>query len=348
MKQNKTFWSKTFIKTLISLFIFSLVFSSAALAQKKSKKQQARQKQAKQQKQEKPKPEGKPIMWERVKISQRDLFYGPGGKAMLPDLSRITFIKEEKGGHNKKYRIKDGAGRTWVAKLGREAQSETAAVRLMWALGYKTEINYLVPTITIPGKGTFKNVRLEARPDDIERLDEWKWKENPFIGTKEFQGLKIMQVFLTNWDIVDVQNKILQVDGANGKELHYIISDLGGTFGKLGNNNLPVIYRLGRKTNKPSAYIKTSLVREVENGRVKLSYKGKNRWLFKDITVEQADWLARLLLQLTDKQIRDAFRAANYSQGDIDTLTKAVKNKISELSRVTSEENFALLNLSYE
>lgn len=128
---------------------------------------------------------------------------------MRPDLRKITFIEEEKGGHNKKYRIKDGSGRIWVAKLGREAQPETAAVRLLWALGYKTEINYLVPTITIPGKGTFRNVRLEARPANVERVDEWKWKDNPFIGTKELQGLKIMMVFFNNWDIVDIQNKIL-------------------------------------------------------------------------------------------------------------------------------------------
>jgi hypothetical protein len=327
-----------------------MAFSSAAFAQqssKKSKNTQKTQKTQKQKKDEKPLPAGKPIMWERVKISQRDLFYGPGGKEMMPDLSSITFIKEEKGGHNKKFRIKDGSGRTWVAKLGREAQPETAAVRLVWALGYKTEINYLVPTLTIPGKGTFKNVRLEARPDNIDRVAEWKWRDNPFVGTKEIQGLKIMQVFLTNWDLVDVQNQILQVEGRNGTELHYIISDLGATFGKLGNNNLPVIYRLGRKTNKPSAYKKTKLIREVEDNRVVLSYKGKNRGLFKDITIADAEWLSRLLLQLSDKQIRDAFRAANYSPGDIETLTAAVKSKISELSRVTTEERYGL-NLSYD
>ncbi|MEO7673126.1 MAG: hypothetical protein ABIU09_03490, partial [Pyrinomonadaceae bacterium] len=144
---------------------------------------------------------GKAIMWERVNISGRDLFDGPGGKAMRPDVSKVQFIKEEKGGHNKKYRIKDGAGNVWVAKLGREAQPETSAVRLMWGLGYKTEINYLVPTLTIPGKGTFNNVRLEARPANVKRLGEWKWADNPFVGTNELQGLKMMMVFMTNWDV---------------------------------------------------------------------------------------------------------------------------------------------------
>lgn len=81
---------------------------------------------------------GRAVMWEKVNIADRDLYAGPGGKKMRPDLSRIEFIKEEKGGHNKKYRIKDGSGRIWVAKLGREARPETAAVRLLWGLGYKT------------------------------------------------------------------------------------------------------------------------------------------------------------------------------------------------------------------
>ena len=80
---------------------------------------------------------------------------------MKPDLRRIRFIKEEKSGHSKKFRIRDAAGREWVAKVGREAQSETAAVRLVWAVGYESEINYLVPRLTIPGQGTFENVRLE-------------------------------------------------------------------------------------------------------------------------------------------------------------------------------------------
>lgn len=289
-----------------------------------------------QDKKAKPLPNGKAVMWEKVNIKGRDLLHGPGGRNMMPDLSSVTFIKEEKKGHNKKYRIKDGSGRTWVAKLGREAQPETATVRLLWALGYKTEINYLVPSITIPGKGTFKNVRLEARPDDIERLDEWKWKENPFNGTRELQGLKMMMVFFNNWDVLDLQNQVLEVDGKHGTELHYIVSDLGSTLGRLGNNNFPIIYRLGRSTNKPNHYSKSKFIKGAKDGEVILAYKGKNRGLFKHIKVEHGRWLADLLMELEDRQIRDAFRAANYSPGDIDILTGAVKRRISDLDRATA------------
>lgn len=273
----------------------------------------------------------KPVLWERVDIGQRDLFDGPGGSRMRPALDRVEFIEEEKGGSSKKYRIRDARGREWVAKIDKESQPETVSVRLLWGLGYKTEINYLAPTINIPGKGTFQNVRLEARPSDVERVGRWKWKENPFSGTKEFKGLKVMMAFLNNWDLKDGNTMILD----NGRDLEYVVSDLGATFGNYGSNNFPVIWRIGRSINKPLHYSKSKFIDEVEDGVVDFAYKGKRNEIFRDITVNEARWITELLLQLSDKQIRDAFRAANYTPNEINILTRAVKNRILELDRAT-------------
>lgn len=276
-----------------------------------------------------------PVLWQDVNTSELDLYHGPGGAAMQPDLRKVTFIEEEKQGHNKKYRIKDAKGQIWVAKLGREAQPETAAVRLLYGLGYKTEINYLAPTITIPGHGTHKNVRLEARPESIERLDEWKWKENPFIGTNELQALKIMMVFLTNWDLLDLQNKVLRVNNNGTVEHHFVISDLGATFGKLGNNNLPFFFRLGRKTNDPGTWYEAGFVKGVEGGIIDFDFKGKGRSLMDDITVGQGRWLATRLAMLSDKQLTDAFRAANYSPDEVKLMKEGYKARLEELDKAT-------------
>ena len=281
------------------------------------------------------------VMWEKVNVAGRDLFFGPGGKEMLPDLSEISFIKEEKAGHTKKYRIKDGKGQIWIAKLGREARPETVAVRLLYGLGYKTDINYLVPKLTIPNIGTFENVRLETRSKNVRSLGNWKWLDNPFRGTNELQGLKIMMVFMTNWDVLDIQNDILEATTADGKENQYIVSDLGATFGRLGNNNFPLFFRFGRTTGKPFDFAKTKLIRKVKNGKIELSYKGKNRDIFKNITIENAKWLYALLSKLSDKQIADAFRAANYSPSETEIYTKAVKNKIAELAVIAEDKGTA-------
>jgi hypothetical protein len=275
------------------------------------------------------------VLWEAVDISQQNLLLGPGGEEMRPDLRRVTFVEKKKGGYSTKYEIKDGAGKVWVAKVGKEAQSETAAVRLIWALGYKSEINYLVPQLTIPGVGTFQNVRLEARPDDIKRTSTWQWEQNPFVGTNELQGLKIMMALVNNWDLKTDNNVILEI--GSDRKIHYIVSDLGVSFGKLPGSSFPLFRWVGRSRNVPADYSKTKFIEGVKNDRIDLHYNGKKPKLFGDITVENGRWLADLLKQLRDEQIADAFRAANYTESEINVLAREVKERIASLDSATRQ-----------
>ena len=275
-------------------------------------------------------PTGTPILWRKPNdIRSRDLFLGPKGSRMQPDLRKITFLKEETGGYSKKYRVRDGSGREWVAKIGKEAQSETSAVRLLWGIGYFTEINYLVPRVTIPGKGTFTNVRFEARPDSWKRAGEWKWKQNPFVATPEYQGLKIMMALINNWDLKDSNNVLIQTHGNGGNQLYYVISDLGATFGHASTT--PLLWRFTRDRNNPKSYAKSDFLEKVKGNRVQLHFGGKNRGLMNNITVDDAIWLGSWLAQLSDAQLRDAFRAANYRPDQIDQLTREVRSRTNEL-----------------
>jgi hypothetical protein len=142
----------------------------------------------------------------------------------------------------------------------------------------------------------------------------------------------MMMVFLNNWDVLDLQNKVLHTDG----ELYYIVSDLGSTFGKLGSNNLPVVYRIGRSTGNPEDYMKTKFIDGVENNVIDVAYRGKNRDLFQGFSTKNALWLSGLLGRLSDKQIRDAFRAARYSPDEIEQFVSGVKTRISELKRAAN------------
>jgi hypothetical protein len=282
-------------------------------------------------------PAGTAVLWtEPTDIGSRNLLIGPGGEAMRPDVSRVTFIKEEKGGYSKKYRVKDAKGRVWVAKIGKEAQSETAAVRLVWAAGYVTEVNYLVPSITIDGKGTFENVRLEARPENVERFDEWMWTSNPFAGKRELQGLKVLMALMENWDLKDENNKIIAVQRGGRTELHYIVSDLGTTFGKTGGQNGPVAFfkKVKGSRNEPGDYVNDKFINGVNGNIVHLDYDGKNGEMMRDVTVEDARWVGGLLSRLSDAQIQDAFRAANYTPDQVRMLSDAVRKRINELVKL--------------
>ncbi|HEY9283277.1 MAG TPA: hypothetical protein VIP46_07475 [Pyrinomonadaceae bacterium] len=303
--------------------VLALVPANAALGQKDDKKK-------------KQPPTGTPVLWrEHADVSSLNLLDGPGGAEMRPDISKLTFIREETGGYSKKYRVKDAAGRTWVAKIGKEAQSEAAASRLVWAAGYQAEITYLAPSATIEGKGTFENVRFEARPEGYDRLEIWKWAQNPFAGKRELQGLKALMGLLENWDMKDDNNKIIYVPGADGApgELRYVISDLGATFGKTDSpGGVSSWLRQVRGTrNEPADFVNDKFITGVEGGKIVIDYEGKNSKLMRDISVEDARWLGTQLAKLSDEQIADAFRAANYTPDEVKLLAAAVRSRINEL-----------------
>ncbi len=273
---------------------------------------------------------GPAVMWRAPEdIESRNLLIGAGGEAMKPDLSRVTFVEVKEGGWSTKFRVTDGKGNEWVAKLSKEAQPETAANRLLWAIGYETEIAHLVPELVIQGKGTFKNVKLEARPNDVKRDGYWLWASNPFVGKPEFQGLKIMMVLFNNWDMKDDNNAILAVKGDTNSERRFIISDLGATFGKTGGI-------ISRSRNKPSDYVKAEFVRGVKGNVVDFNYGGKMGKAFDGITVDDAKWVASWLSRLSDEQLKDAFRSANYTPEEVDQLAAAVRSRINALANLSS------------
>ena len=304
--------------------VLMLALSFAVPAQDEKKKEHK-------DKNEKKELVGKPVMWhDPTDLESRNLILGAGGEEMKPDVSTLTFIEQKTGGFSTKYRVKDAKGNEWIAKIGKEAQTDTAANRLLWALGYETEIAYLIPHAKIEGKGEFDNVRLEARPASVKRAGNWMWENNPFMTAPEFRGLKILMVMLNNWDMKDDNNEILAPRGESSSdaELRYIISDLGATFGKTGGI-------ISRSRNKPSDYVKAEFIKKVNGDVIEFHYSGKNQKLFQGITVADARWLSNLMKRLTDDQIKDAFRSANYSAEEVDLLAGELRKRINALAKLS-------------
>src|ERR1044071_8228842 len=150
------------------------------------------------------------------------------------------------------------------------------------------------------------------------------------MNSPEFKGLKILMIMINNWDMTDDNNEILarRGDDTGEGELRYIISDLGGTFGKTGGV-------ISRSRNKPSDYVKAEFIKKVNGDVIHFHYGGKNQKLFENITVADARWLSNLLKRLSDDQIKDAFRAANYSPEEVDLLAGEFRERINALAKLS-------------
>lgn len=288
-------------------------------------------------------PADRKVLWREPRdIQRRNLLLGPGGAEMKPDLRRVTLIKEETSGTSKKYRVVDASGREWVAKVGKEAQAETAASRLLWASGYYADTDYLVPSVRIEGLNkTLTNVRFGARPKDEKRNGGWKWKTNPFVGRREYQGLKVLMALLNNWDTKDSNNRIVMAKNADGQnEARYVVHDLGASFGKKMNwfeRNL--LFK--RDRNNTNGYARARLINKVRGDSVELNYWSKNRKTLRKVSVEDARWMGKVLSRLSQQQIADAFRAANYTPAQVRLMTQAVRARIAELNDLPGSSQVA-------
>ena len=90
-----------------------------------------------------------------------------------------------------------------------------------------------------------------------------------------------------------------------------------------------------KSVNDPEGFANAGFIKAVNNGIVEFDYRGGGAHLLTAIKVENARWLVERLLKLSDKQISDAFRAANYSNEDVALYTAAIKARIAALDKAT-------------
>jgi hypothetical protein len=263
-------------------------------------------------------------------IAARDLYWGPGGEKWAPKAGTTFKIVDVKtSGTSPGVDVEDPTtGITYGVKLGPESQTEVVVSRLLWAVGYHQPPTYTLNDYELTGDRPPelpKTGRFRPKLGDefIDAGDNWSWHENPFVGTREFKALLVMQLVFNNWDLKTAQNVIYDVQNpGKGPKQWYVVRDVGAA---LGRTDWPV----GSKNN-PDDFESQSLLDGVENGTVDFNYHGRHKELFDDITVADVVWAAELMNGITPKQYADAFRAAGYPEDIAARFIAKIRSKVQE------------------
>jgi len=327
-------------------------------------------------------------------IPSLDLAFGSGGKEHAPRANATySFVKEDLGGTSTKFYVKDQDGVEWLVKVGDEARGETAATRLVWAMGYFADEDYFVPELHVSGMsklhrhsksvhqdGTITKARLKRSPKEQKKLATWAWAENPFRGSRELNGLRVMMALINNWDLKTVNNKIYgskqdhgqqgeetptaqdqekklgdgneaarsgdggAVDGnADHADVHYVVSDLGASFGRTGaffsrSKGRVKDYRRDKFIRATTPETVDFVMRLRPGGLIRFIKPGYSRQrLAMTGTVENipradAKWIGAQLARLTPDQIRSAFASSGFTPKEVDGYLAELNKRIAELN----------------
>jgi len=298
-----------------------------------------------------------PVLWhDPGNIASLDLYYGQGGKDGQP-APPFTFEAEDKHGTNPKFDARDANGKKWRVKLGVEARPEVVASRLLWAMGYYVNDDYVLESADVEGlhlsrggklakHGHIEQARFARKPEGQKKIGIWQWKDNPFMNTREFNGLRVMMAVMNNWDLKDVNNAVFR-DKKAGEDI-LLVSDVGATFGTNGLSWTVARSKGNIGTFKESKFIthatdkdvdfatpKPPTARLIETGGIPETRDYASRvgfeWIGHDVPRADARWMGSLLGQLSHQQLVDAFRAGHFPDDEIDAYVGIVESRIQEL-----------------
>ncbi|HEX6322120.1 MAG TPA: hypothetical protein VFZ36_00220 [Vicinamibacterales bacterium] len=267
-------------------------------------------------------------------LAARDLFYGPWGAANAPDPDdTYTLVGLKHSGVNLGLTVRDSRDREWSVKqpypgdMDSEAPVEVTLSRLLSAVGYHQPPVYHLRQFRLKDDwGTHMEAggRFRLKHEDLDEEDPWRWEDNPFVGSRPYQGLLALLMLFNSTDIKNSNNSIYEYTSGGRVELWYAVRDIGSALGDT-DRFAP------RKNHAPSFERTPFILGLTSRGNVDFAYTGwYENYVSDRIAPEDVVWAATLLSRLTDRQWADAFRAGGYEPAVAERFIRALRAKIAE------------------
>ena len=261
-------------------------------------------------------------------LTSSDLMFGPWGEEHAPNPRAVySFVHAKTAGVSPGLTVADPKGREWSVKQGPEGPVEVVVSRILSAVGYRQPPVYYLTRFTLrDDRGTHvaPGGRFRPKIDDLKEVGEWSFQQNPFVGTKPFEGLLVILMVFDSSDLKNSNNSLYALKHAGADATRwFVVRDLGTALGETG--------RLDPRRNDPDLFDRNRFITSVHDGFVTFDYQGWHQELFrKRITPDDVKWACDLMAGLTDKQWHDAFTAGGYDPPTADRFIAIVKRRVEQ------------------
>jgi len=279
-------------------------------------------------------------IWTPTNVAAMDLRAGPQGPGAVPPGGMVTceYVERTLPGSTRKFYCAVSPGDVVKVRYGPhngEVEGAVLATRLLWALGFSADRVYPARVACrgcssdpwtnrkrVAGEQVFDPAAIERKPDGREmryhgKDSGWAWAELDLVDAsdggapvEQRDALKLLAVFMQHTDTKPYQQRLLCApggltpDGACDTPL-MTLHDVGLTFGRANafNRNATASVNYAEWSRTPIWRDQTGCI-----GRLSKSVTGT----LGDPAIGEGGrkFLADLLVQLSDRQLRDLFEVA--------------------------------------
>lgn len=277
-------------------------------------------------------------LWEQpADLASRDLYHGSWGQEHAPEPFAVyTVVEHKHTGTNPGMTVIDERGRQWSVKQppltgeAPEGPIEVVLSRVLEAIGYHQPPVYYMPSFVCRDDwGTHLEAggRFRVKDPSLKDRGEWSWQNNPFIGTRPYQGLLVVLLLFNSSDLKNANNTLYEHRTGDLVEPWYVVRDLGTSLGETG--------RWAPRRGDAARLAASPFITGTRNGFVVFAYRGWHQELVRQrITTGDVRWAAAQLAGLSDRQWRDAFLAGGFTPAAAQPFLDAIQSRITRAASV--------------
>lgn len=162
------------------------------------------------------------------------------------------------------------------------------------------------------------NIRTKDGEEGVDQLGGWDYNFLDHQDLREVRSMAVIQGWIDNWDVRPGNNRLRMIKDDDGSiRLEHVVSDMGALFGnssgliRLHDGGL----RGGLFQESPNAFtwVYTHPQRPDSYSVPIANYMPIAKlWPYYRMNIDDARWMARMMCQLTENQIKQAFIGSGY------------------------------------
>src|SRR5688572_17038581 len=177
-----------------------------------------------------------------------------------------------------------------------------------------------------------REANIQLKDENIQSIGPWTFDDLGHEHLRELRGAGVLAAWVGWWDARFENTRLRVVDTPYGKMLRHYFNDLGAGLGRAAGT-------FSHSSENANDFAPTFTRSFRRFGEWRIEFPGyepiEDNAAFEQITFDDARWMARLIAQFSEEQIRAGLKASGFSPAETAIYTRKLITRRNQLLRDT-------------